>query len=85
MELRHGRLKDHTFQPLLQVGVDSKVEVNFWDSLLIGGQKTGVGLFCTPLPHPPRSSPPLLPPPATNLFFPGCQSHSEVTVYQEGN
>lgn len=55
MELQHGQLKDRISQPLLQVGVASKLEVNFWDSLLIRGQKTGVDLFC-PL-CPPQLSP----------------------------
>lgn len=43
MKLHHGQLKGSTSQPLLQVGVDSKMEVNSWDSSLTGEQNYGGG------------------------------------------
>ena len=53
MELQHDQLKDHISQRLLQAGVDRKMEVDFWDSSLIRGPKTGVDIFCPLLPlHP---------------------------------
>lgn len=50
MELQYDPLKDHISHLVSKASVDSKMKVDFWDSPLIGEQKSEVQLFCPLLP-----------------------------------